>query len=71
MFDMVQDATNYSLMSKCAHMLSPICEGMSAEGKNLSGFLWVKKINKYYILSSFPLEEKHHFVFLLGLHENI
>lgn len=43
MFDTVRDATNYVLMSKCAHMLSPICGGMSAEGKNLSGFLWVKK----------------------------
>lgn len=70
MFDTVRDATNYVLMSKCAHMLSPICGGMSAEGKNLSGFLWVKK-KIYYILSSFPLEEKHHFAFLLGLHENI
>lgn len=45
MFDTVRDATNYVLMSKCAHMLSPICGGMSAEGKNLSGFLWVKKKN--------------------------
>lgn len=70
MFDIVQDATNYSLMSNCAHMLLPICGGMSAEGENLSGFFWVKK-NKRYILSSSPLEEKHHFAFLLELHENI